>query len=254
MKAIILAGGQGTRMGCYRNQKHKPLVPVLGAPILFHVASRFFLAGFKEIHVAAGWDFDEFAVALKKLLREVSSISGFFDEMLTKTEFVLHDTGEYTDTADRVRVVFDKLAVDEAVITYGDTITDIDCNAVINQYRGNARLEPEGYAQTCVTNPPSQYSIVYIDDHSGKVVSFSEKPQKTPLWVGCGFHILTASNLSIPGSSLEKHILPTLGNQRKLSVYKHNGAWVPLDTPKDINELENAMLVESPKIPPWLVR
>lgn len=158
--------------------------------------------------------------------------------MLTKTEFVLHDTGEYTDTADRVRVVFEKLAVNEAVITYGDTITDIDCKAVITQYRGNARLEPEGYAQTCVTNPPSQFSIVNIDHHSGKVVSFSEKPPKTPLWVGCGFHILTASNLSIPGSSLEKDILPTLGNQSKLSVYKHYGVWFPLDTQNDIKNLE----------------
>ena len=246
---VILAGGKGTRMGEQSATVNKPLIEVFGTPIVLHVGYRFFQSGFKKIYIAAGWQFDRFQ---SKLLAQMEKAEGhpILAEMIKHCHFEVLDTGKEADTAERVSQI-PATAADTFFITYGDTITNLNCNEAIKIYE-KARQFDSPISQTCVTQPENSFGVLDVDMEDMKVISFNEKQPRLPVWVGCGFHLIPVSSFrENSDTSLERETLPRLARQKKLNFYCHHGLWHPLDKMADLMALEDRYH-KAQKSLPWL--
>ena len=219
MKVVILCGGKGTRSYPYTEHFPKVMMPIAGTPILVHLMRIFSQQGFNEFVLAAGHR--------KEVL--VDYFTGRFSEW--NVEIV--DTGEESDTGERVRRCAVQIAEGTFMATYGDGLGDIDLHSLLRFHRNHGGL-------ATVTSVPlrSQYGTVIFNE-GGLVHDFVEKPVIQDYWINAGFFVFEKKALdSWKGQNLEAEVLPNLAEKGQLYAYQHSGFWKSMDTSKDQQEME----------------
>tara|TARA_A100001015_G_scaffold287590_1_gene357510 strand:- start:2068 stop:2835 length:768 start_codon:yes stop_codon:yes gene_type:complete len=242
MKAVILAGGLGTRLSEETHLKPKPMVEVGGRPILWHVLKIYSSHGINDFVICAGYKGYIIKEYFANYFLHMSDVT--FD--MNKNSMEVHqrnvepwkvtvvDTGDETMTGGRIKRVKDYIEDETFCCTYGDGLGDIDITALIDFHECSARL-----ATLTGVQQPGRFGA--IDLYKDKVLSFQEKPQGDGSWINGGFFVLSSSVIDLISSDAtvwEKEPLEYLAKNGELGIYRHNGFWRPMDTLRDRIELE----------------
>jgi glucose-1-phosphate cytidylyltransferase len=243
MKAVILAGGLGTRISEETVLKPKPMVEIGGRPILWHVMKIYSAHGINDFIICAGYKGYVMKEYFANYFLHMSDVT--FD--LSENRMEVHrrrsepwrvtivDTGEATMTGGRLRRVRDYIGTDTFCFTYGDGVGDIDITRAIAFHREQGRK-----ATLTGVQPPGRYGALEIEDTG--VTRFQEKPEGDGGWINGGFFVLEPAVIEVvddDATMWERKPLETLAAQRQLSIYKHAGFWQPMDTLRDKMLLED---------------
>ncbi len=216
IKTVILCGGKGTRMG--RGELPKVLLPIGGKPILWHVMSIYSYFGFNDFILCLGYKGEK--------IKE--HFSG-----LKKWNIIFADTGENTNTGDRIRKVREYIKEDYFFATYGDGLADINLPGSVSFHQKHKKI-----ATITVARPFSQFGIVGVDPHTQTITHFEEKPILDH-WINGGFFIFNQDIFKYlrDGDILEKDSFKRILRNKELNAFKHTGFWRCMDTYKDNLEL-----------------
>ena len=243
MKAVILAGGLGTRISEETQVKPKPMVEIGGKPILWHIMKTYSAYGINEFVICCGYKGYVIKEYFANYFLHTSDVT--FD--MTRNQMEVHqryaepwkvtlvDTGEETMTGGRLRRVADYVK-DEAAfcLTYGDGVSDVDIGALI------AFHQAQGVKATLTaTVPPGRFGA--LDLRGDKVASFVEKPKGDGGLINGGFFVLSPAvlaYLSDDKTVWEREPLERLAREGQLAAYAHQGFWQPMDTLRDKTYLE----------------
>ena len=244
MKAVILAGGLGTRISEETHLKPKPMIEIGGMPILWHILKIFSAHGINDFLICCGYKGYVIKEYFANYFLHTSDVT--FDiqknsqEVLHKTtepwRITLVDTGETTMTGGRLKRVRDYLLDETFCLTYGDGVADVDISSLIAHHRTHDRL-----ATVTAVQPPGRYGALQFSESSG-VSGFQEKPQGDGGWVNGGFFVLEPQVIDrIQGDNTiwEQGPLSSLAADGELTSYQHNGFWQPMDTLRDRVRLED---------------
>jgi glucose-1-phosphate cytidylyltransferase len=254
MKAVILAGGLGTRISEESHLKPKPMIEIGGRPILWHIMKIYSHYGINDFVICLGYRGYVIKEYFANYFLHMSDVT--FDISENRMEVHQHyaepwrvtlvDTGQETLTGGRLKRVREYVGNEGFCFTYGDGVADIDVGKLIQFHRSQRAL-----ATLTAIQPPGRYGAVSIDDT--RVLSFAEKPEGDGAWINGGFFVLEPGAVDyIQGdqTSWESDALVRLSRDGKLSGYKHAGFWQAMDTLRDKNQLED--LWQSGKAP-WKV-
>jgi glucose-1-phosphate cytidylyltransferase len=244
MKAVLLAGGLGTRISEETHLKPKPMVEIGGRPILWHIMKIYSHHGINDFVICCGYRGYVIKEYFQNYFLHMSDVT--FDMATNRMEVhqrkaepwrvTLVDTGEQTMTGGRLKRVAEHLAGEEAfAFTYGDGVADIDITAQIAFHRAHGR-----WATVTAVQPPGRYGALQID--SGRVGGFIEKPLGDGGFVNGGFFILSPRCLeTIDGDATSWEVEPVarLAGRGELHAFEHRGFWQPMDTLRDRNHLED---------------
>lgn len=252
MKAVILAGGFGTRLLEETEGRPKPMVEIGGRPILWHIMKIYAHHGVKEFIVCLGYKgyiIKEFFVNYRLHVSDitVNVASGSIDVHRNEADdwkVTLIETGLNTMTGGRVRRIRDYLDGEDFFLTYGDGVADIDIAALLSFHRAEGRL-----ATVTAVTPPGRFGSLEMDGN--RVASFQEKPAGDHATINGGFFVLSPRVIEyIDGDDTvwERAPLERLARDGQLSAYRHDGFWHAMDTLRDKNQLE---ALWSGGNPPW---
>lgn len=244
MKAVILAGGLGTRLSEETHMKPKPMVEIGGRPILWHIMKTYSHHGINEFIICCGYKGYVIKEYFSNYFMHMSDVT--FDLRNNKMEVhrksaepwkvTLVDTGEETMTGGRLLRVKEHIGNDaNFCFTYGDGVADIDVGKSINFHISHKRL-----ATMTATYPPGRFGSVTVSD--GKVYEFKEKPQGDGSLINAGYFVLNKKVFDyIEGDATiwEKAPLENLSKDDQLMAYEHLGFWKPMDTLRDKNALDD---------------
>lgn len=233
MKTVILAGGLGTRLSEETVSRPKPMVEIVGKPIIEHLVEIFSRQGFREFELALGYK--------KEMLQEWSlSYSKHNDVEITPT-----DTGLDTQTGGRVKRIFSGLSDDQIFVTYGDGLANINLGELLKFHNSHGKI-----ATVTAVRPPARFGHLQID--GDRVFHFGEKNQADEGWINGGFFVFNRAvidRIDLDSEALEHGALPRLASEGELMAYHHFGFWKAMDALRDKFELEE--LAKQPN-PPWL--
>lgn len=251
MRFAILVGGRGARLSELTQTVNKPLLEVGQIPLVLHVAVRFFLAGARKISLLVGFESERFMIRFGELrtkLLKSKETPPVILRMLETIQFEFSDAGSEVDTFERIREL---LSSDPIMVTYGDTLMDIDVRNVIDFWNTNDTT----CSLTCVVRPPKRFSSIKWDPTTNKAISFEEKKGMETNYVGCGYVILPPERFLLveqDARSLEVDVLPRLAREGQLLVYEHSGFWLPVDYLCDLNDAEEIWRQAPPSGPVWM--
>lgn len=252
MKAVILAGGLGTRIAEETHLKPKPMIEIGGMPILWHIMKTYSAHGVNEFVICCGYKGYLIKEYFANYFLHMSDVT--FDMAQNRMEVherkaepwrvTLVDTGEDTMTGGRLKRVADYLKGEEAFcFTYGDGVADVDIAASIAFHKAHGKL-----ATVTAVQPPGRYGALQMDGQC--VAGFTEKPRGDGGLINGGFFVLSPEVLSLIGddaTSWEGAPLEGLASRGELMAFEHAGFWQPMDTLREKNLLE--ALWESGKAP-----
>ena len=233
MKVVILAGGLGTRISEESHAQPKPMIKIGGMPVLLHIMKIYSYYKINEFIICLGYKGD----VIKKFFSNYDS---------TPWSVQLIDTGLNTMTGGRLKRIQEHID-DTFCVTYGDGLSDININNLISFHK-----EKKSLATLTAIHPPERFGVLSL---SGDYVSeFHEKHRGESSWINGGFFVfepevfdyLQDGDMTI----LERDPLETLSKEQKLTAFKHNGFWFPMDTLRDKRHLENLWNI---KKAPWKV-
>ena len=255
MKAVILAGGLGTRLREETEFRPKPMVEVGGRPILWHIMKHLSSHGITEFIVAVGYkgeiikDYflnystrnNDFTVQLGN--RDDVTVHGGHDE--ANWQVTVADTGPDTFTGGRIRRLDTHLGDEPFLVVYGDGVSDVNVGALIAGHRERGLL-----ATVTITQPPSRYGVVHLEGDT--VDAFQEKPRLDG-WVNIGYFVFEPEALSYlrDDGPLEKEPLTGLAQDGQLGAYRHHGFWQPMDTYRESRLLNDMWALGSA---PWRIQ
>ena len=252
MKAVILAGGFGTRISEETHLKPKPMVEIGGKPILWHIMKIYSSHGVNDFIVCCGYKgylikeyFANYFLHMSDVTFDMSNNQmEVHKQDVEPWKVTLVDTGEGTMTGGRLKRVASYLKDEKAFcLTYGDGVADIDITAQLAFHHEHG-LD----ATITAVQPPGRYGALEMDGHN--VLGFAEKPRGDGGYINGGFFVLSPSCLDLIDDdkcSWEGSPLTSLAANGKLAAYTHRGFWQPMDTQRDKNHLEQ--LWESGKAP-----
>ena len=242
MKAVILAGGVGSRLTEETIARPKPMVEIGGKPILWHIMKIYLAHGIKDFVICLGYRGYMVKEYFANNFLHMSDVT--FDMVSNKVEVhhasaepwrvTLVDTGETTQTGGRLRRVQPYLGEEDFCLTYGDGVGDIDIGKLVAFHRAEGRL-----ATVTATQPPGRFGALRVEGN--RVANFAEKPQGDGGWVNGGFFVLSPKVLSYIGGDdtpWEGPPMERLSSEREVTAYMHHGFWQPMDTLRDKNHLE----------------
>ena len=243
MKAVILAGGLGTRLSEETGIKPKPLVEIGGRPILWHVMKIYAAAGFSDFVICCGYKGHLIKSYFVNYFTENYDITvhlgenkiDFHGNASERWSVTLVDTGLHTMTGGRIRRIAPFVKDETFCLTYGDGVTDLDIAKVVEHHRKQGRK-----ATVTAVPSPGRFGILDLDDR-GSVSRFHEKPDNEMGWINGGFFVLEPSVLDyIEGDETvwERDPLERLAAGGELAAFRHTGFWRPMDTLRDQRELE----------------
>ena len=230
MKAVILAGGFGTRISEESHLIPKPMIEIGGKPILWHI-----------MKIYSAYKIDDFVICLGYRGEKIKKYFGQFDSKLWNIQLV--DTGLDTMTGGRLKRIQDKID-DTFCVTYGDGLSDINLNDLILFHK-----EKRSLATLTAIHPPERFGVLNLS--GDYVTQFHEKHAGESSWINGGFFVFEPEifdYLQNDSTVLEKAPLETLAKEQKLSAFKHNGFWHPMDTLRDKKHLEDLWTSEKA---PW---
>ncbi len=243
MKAVILAGGRGTRLSEETGLRPKPMVEIGGRPILWHIMKLYQAHGINEFIICLGyrgWQIKEYFLNYGQLSSDltVDLAQGTVEVLRPVAEpwrVTLIDTGEDTQTGGRLARVGHLLAGEEAFcLTYGDGLGDVDIAASIAFHRRHRRA-----ATVTAVTPPGRFGALHQE--GDQVTAFTEKPEGDGGTINGGFFVLSPSVLGrIAGDATlwEQEPLRGLARDGELMAYRHSGFWQPMDTLRDRDHLQ----------------
>ena len=256
MKAVILAGGLGTRLSEETHSRPKPMVEIGGMPILWHIMKIFDFYGINEFIICCGYKgffikeyFNNYHLRNTDVTFDLENNS---TSVLRNTKenwsVTCVDTGDNTLTGGRLKQIKDFLEPDESFLfTYGDGVGNIDINSLVNFHKSHKKM-----ATVTAVNPPGRFGILNIDEDDA-VSQFNEKPDIGNSWINGGFFVLEPSVIDyISGNdvSWEAEPLQNITKKNELYAYKHHGFWQPMDTIAEKKYLEELYASNSA---PWKV-
>lgn len=244
MKAVILAGGLGTRISEETHLKPKPMVEIGGKPILWHILKIYSAHGINEFVVCCGYKGYVIKEYFANYFLHMSDVTFHMKlntmEVHNKNaepwEITLVDTGEDTMTGGRLRRVRDYVGNTTFCFTYGDGVADVNIAALIAHHRSQGRL-----ATVTAVQPPGRYGALELSQ-ADAVSGFQEKPQGDGGWINGGYFVLEPEAIDrIQGDSTvwEQEPLNGLAADGQLTAYHHHGFWQPMDTLRDRHHLED---------------
>lgn len=244
MKAVILAGGLGTRISEETAIKPKPMVEIGGKPILWHIMKIYSAHGVHDFVICCGYKGYVIKEYFANYFLHMSDVT--FD--MNHNQMHVHhrkaepwrvtlvDTGEETMTGGRLRYVADHVKGDEAFcLTYGDGVADVDVGGLIAFHRSHGRQ-----ATVTAVQPPGRYGALNMEGDA--VAGFLEKPRGDGGWINGGFFVLAPSCIDRVADDTtvwEAGPLMSLAEDGELMAFKHDGFWQPMDTLRDKNHLED---------------
>jgi len=243
MKAVILAGGLGTRISEETHLKPKPMIEIGGKPILWHIMKLYSAHGVNDFVICCGYKGYLIKEYFANYFLHMSDVT--FDMVDNSMEVhqrsvepwrvTLVDTGENTLTGGRLKRVSDYLKEDDAFcLTYGDGVSDVDVRASIDFHRQHGKL-----ATVTAVQPPGRYGALERSGH--QVTGFAEKPRGDGGLINGGFFVLSPEVLGLiegDQSSWEGRPLTQLAAMGEMMAFEHQGFWLPMDTLRDKNILE----------------
>ena len=235
MKAVILAGGYGTRISEESHLKPKPMIEIGGKPILWHILKIYSNYGINEFAICCGYK--------KEKIKEY--FAKWEEEESEPWDIRLVDTGLDTMTGGRLKRIQDYVD-DTFCVTYGDGLSDIDINHLTSFHK-----EKKSLATLTAIHPPERFGVLNLS--GDYVMQFHEKHAGKDSWINGGFFIFEPKifdYLQDDSTVLEKTPLETLAKEKKLAAFKHNGFWHPMDTIRDKKYLENLWTSNSA---PWKI-
>ena len=244
MKAVILAGGLGTRLSEETSRKPKPMVEIGGKPILWHIMKIYSHYGIHEFIICCGYMGYVIKEYFANYFLHMSDVT--FDMRHNTMEVhkkyaepwrvTVVDTGEATMTGGRIKRIGEYLQDEDAFcLTYGDGLADINIHKLIQFHRSHGKL-----ATVTAVQPPGRFGALALDEE--QVISFIEKPLGDGSWINGGFFVLSPRVLGyIEGDDTiwEREPLEKLAADGQLMAYRHAGFWHPMDTLRDKNYLES---------------
>jgi glucose-1-phosphate cytidylyltransferase len=243
MKAVILAGGLGTRLSEETLLKPKPMVEIGGRPLLWHVMKIYAGAGITEFVICVGYKGYLIKEYFANYFLHMSDVT--FD--LAQNQMTVHqrfaepwkvtivDTGEQTQTGGRLRRVREHVGKESFCFTYGDGVGNVDIRAQLAFHRSHGKL-----ATVTAVDPPGRYGALEIDA-SNLVVRFHEKPQGSGAWINGGFFVLEPAvidRIADDSTIWEREPMESLAADRQIAAFQHHGFWQPMDTLREKNLLE----------------
>ncbi len=254
MKAVILAGGLGTRISEETHLKPKPMVEIGGKPVLWHIMKTYSTFGINDFIICLGYKgylikeyFANYYLHQSDVTFDMRNNSMQVHQNTAEPwKVTLVDTGELTQTGGRLKRVAGYLDDEDFCFTYGDGVADVDLAALIAFHRQQQTL-----ATVTAIQPAGRFGALDMDGH--KITAFEEKPKGDGSWINGGYFVLSPRVLNyINGdqTTWEAEPLQQLARDGELSAYLHHGFWHPMDTLRDNRHL-NA-LWDSGKAP-WKV-
>lgn len=243
MKAVILAGGLGTRISEESHLKPKPMIEIGGKPILWHIMKQYSAHGIQDFVICLGYKGYAIKDFFANYFLHTSDVT--FDMRNNQMEVhqnysepwrvTLVDTGEETMTGGRLRRVGRFLEEDEAFcFTYGDGVSDLDISALVAFHKQHGK-----HATVTAVQPPGRYGALARE--GDQVTGFVEKPRGDGGWINGGFFVLSPKVLPYiaeDSSTWEAEPLSQLASEGQLMAFQHEGFWHPMDTLRDKNYLE----------------
>ena len=245
MKVVILAGGHGTRISEESHLRPKPMIEIGGYPMLWHIMKIYSHHGFNDFIICCGYKGSMIKEYFADFYLNHSDVTFDFTDgnsmqihnnVAEPWKVTLVDTGFKTQTGGRIRRI--KRYVDGQAfhMTYGDGVSDIDINALVDQHKKS------GMAATLTAiQPTGRYGVLDLDEEKNCVLGFREKAVEDSNWINGGFMVLEPEVLGyIDGDStfFEREPLSKLSTEGKLGVYRHYGFWQCMDTQRDKGFLE----------------
>lgn len=244
MKAVILAGGLGTRISEETHLKPKPMIEIGGRPILWHIMKIYSTHGVNDFIICCGYKGYVIKEYFANYFLHMSDIT--FDMQNNQMEVhqkkaepwrvTLVDTGEETMTGGRLKRVHNYIRDDESFcFTYGDGVADIDISAQLAMHRKHGKQ-----ATVTAVQPPGRYGA--LQRQGASVQGFMEKPPGDGAWINGGFFVLNPKVIDLiegDHSVWESGALQALASQGQLEAFEHEGFWQPMDTLREKNYLEN---------------
>lgn len=244
MKAVILAGGLGTRISEETHLKPKPMVEIGGHPILWHILKTYSYHGINDFVICCGYKGYVIKEYFANYFLHNSDVTfhmkdGHMDVHRQNAEpwrITLVDTGERTNTGGRLKRVATYLDQEPFCFTYGDGLADVDLKALVAFHHRHGKQ-----ATVTAVQPPGRYGSLAFDSGGDAVTGFMEKPQGDGGWINGGFFVLDPAVLErISGDSTSWELEPLRGlaQDGQLAAFRHHGFWQPMDTLRERNLLE----------------
>lgn len=244
MKAVILAGGLGTRISEETSVRPKPMVEIGGRPILWHILKMYSHHGIFDFVICLGYK----GYVIKEYFANYFLHTADVTFHMTDNRMEVHgnttepwrvtlvETGEQTGTGGRLKRVASHIKDEEAFcLTYGDGVSNVDITASVQFHRDHGKL-----ATLTAVQPVARFGMLGIE--GTEIHTFQEKPSTDLGWLNGGFFVLSPKVLDAipddPAVMFERQPLETLASQHELHAYKHSGFWQPMDTLRDKQQLE----------------
>lgn len=243
MKTIILAGGLGTRMSEYTNLIPKPMVPIGGKPILWHIMNIYSKHGHKDFIIALGY----LSNVVKEYFLHYGTINSDFTVNLKSGKVSIHsnsnmdwnvtlvDTGSHSMTGGRLKRLKEFVGNEPFMVTYGDGVANIDVSSLVDFHFSHGKM-----VTITAVRPSARFGELKIVD--GLVEEFAEKPQATQGWINGGFFVINPEFLDLIEDDLtilEKSPLEVAASRGELMAFQHHGFWQCMDTKRDVEFLDS---------------
>ena len=253
MKAVILAGGLGTRLSEETHLKPKPMVEVGGRPILWHIMKIYSHFGINDFVICAGYKgymikeyFANYWLHMSDVTFRLQNNSvDVHDQRTEPWNVTIVDTGEVTNTGGRLKRVKPYVQDETFCFTYGDGVADINIDRLIAAHRAHGRL-----ATLTAVSPPGRYGALELAEQNC-VSSFKEKPSGDGGSINGGFFVVEPEAIDLidgDSTSWEQTVLVNLAAEGQLSAFQHTGFWRPMDTLRDKMQLEELWVTNTA---PW---
>ena len=241
MKVVILAGGLGTRISEESHLKPKPMIAIGDQPILWHIMKYYSCFGFQDFVICCGYKgyiikeyFADYYLHRSDVTFDFSAENRMtvHSNVAEPWRVTLVDTGLNTQTGARIKRVQKYIGDEPFMLTYGDGVSNVDLNALLNQHQRSGKTVTLTGIQ-----PGGRFGVLDIAENSDTVTGFREKAKEDGGWINGGFMVAQPElfdYLSTEESCvLERMPLETLAGEEKLGIYKHHGFWQCMDTQRD---------------------
>ncbi len=256
MKAVILAGGFGTRISEETGVKPKPMVEIGDKPILWHIMKIYSAAGIDDFIICLGYK----GYVIKEYFASYSLHMSDITFDLRRNDIKVHqngtepwrvtlvDTGEQTMTGGRINRIRDYIGDESFCLTYGDGVTDMNIQKLVEFHRDQKTV-----VTLTAVQPPGRFGAFSLNQHQNLVSSFKEKPQGDGAWINGGFFVVEPKAFDYiqdDSTVWEQEPLTALAREGMLGAYRHDGYWQNMDTLRDKNVLEELWRSGNP---PWKI-
>lgn len=244
MKAVILAGGLGTRLSEETTIKPKPMVEIGGRPVLWHIMKTYSTYGINDFIICCGYKGYVIKEYFANYFLHMSDVT--FDMRFNQMNIhcgyaepwrvTLVDTGDRTMTGGRLKRVKEHIGNETFCFTYGDGVSNVNIKDLLAFHESQNTL-----ATLTASQPPGRFGAICLGEEQSKITSFREKPEGDGAWVNSGYFVLEPEVIDFiddDATVWEKEPLQKLAQMDQLSAFKHNGFWQPMDTLRDKTYLE----------------